>query len=61
VCAEVWDLYRDAWTLGGPFPTVIEWDDNLPSWARLVEEATSARRRRGSDVARPERIALEAA
>ena len=43
VCAEVWDLYRDAWALGGPFPTLIEWDDNLPTWDRLVEEANSAR------------------
>ena len=43
VCEEVWDLYRDAWTLGGPFPTLIEWDDNLPSWGRLVEEADTAR------------------
>jgi len=46
VCAEVWGLYRDAWTLGGPFPTLIEWDDNIPTWERLVEEATSARRHR---------------
>jgi hypothetical protein len=61
VCEEVWDLYQDAWTLGGPFPTVIEWDDNLPSWARLVEEATSARRHRGSVLPGVARIASVAA
>jgi uncharacterized protein (UPF0276 family) len=61
VCEEVWDLYRDAWTLGGPFPTVIEWDDNLPSWSRLVEEATSARRHRGSTGSGVSRMALVAA
>ncbi|HXP91094.1 MAG TPA: DUF692 domain-containing protein [Fibrobacteria bacterium] len=61
VCEEVWDLYRDAWALGGPFPTVIEWDDNLPTWARLVEEAASARTRRGSPVSYAARTALAAA
>jgi len=48
VCEEVWDLYRDAWMLGGPFPVLVEWDDDLPSWGRLVEEATQARSRRPS-------------
>lgn len=46
VCPEVWDLYAKAWTLGGPFPTLIEWDANFPTWDRLVEEARSARAHR---------------
>jgi uncharacterized protein (UPF0276 family) len=46
VCEEVWDLYRDAWILGGPFPVLVEWDDQLPTWERLVEEAVEARKRR---------------
>lgn len=43
VCPEVWDLYAKAWTLGGPFPTLLEWDDQFPSWEGLVEEAMRAR------------------
>lgn len=46
VCPEVWDLYADAWTLGGPFPTLIEWDAQLPTWDRLVQEAHRARTHR---------------
>jgi len=43
VCEEVWELYRKAWVLGGPFPTLLERDDNFPSWEDLVEEALTAR------------------
>ena len=38
VCADVWDLYRAAWRLGGPFPTMIEWDDRLPDMPTLLAE-----------------------
>ena len=31
VSDPVWDLYRTAWRLGGPFPTLLEWDEHLPS------------------------------
>lgn len=44
VCPEVWDLYRDAWIVGGPFPTLIEWDAQFPTWERLVQETHTARR-----------------
>lgn len=55
VCPEVWDLYRDAWTLGGPFPTLVEWDAQFPTWERLLEETHTARAvRSGSSVATPE-------
>lgn len=30
VCDEVWALYRRAWQMGGPFPTLLEWDDAIP-------------------------------
>jgi uncharacterized protein (UPF0276 family) len=38
VCDEVWELYGEAWALGGPFPTMIEWDASLPPLPRLLEE-----------------------
>jgi uncharacterized protein (UPF0276 family) len=41
---DVWALYRRACTLLGPRSTLIEWDANLPSFARLHDEAARARR-----------------
>ncbi len=40
---EVWKLYE--WTLErtGPVSTLIEWDDSIPPFQRLVEEAERAR------------------
>lgn len=43
VCSEVWKLYADAWRLGGPFPTLLEWDANIPALAVAVSELTLAR------------------
>ncbi|MDQ3231920.1 MAG: DUF692 domain-containing protein [Pseudobdellovibrionaceae bacterium] len=43
VDANVWDLYRKAWALGGPFPTLLEWDDDLPPMPELVAEMQKAR------------------
>ncbi len=40
---EVGSLYRSAWQLFGPFPTLLEWDANFPSFGRLVEEAQRVR------------------
>lgn len=42
VCADVWALYRDAIARFGPVPTLIEWDNDLPPLATLVEEAARA-------------------
>jgi len=28
---DVWALYREAWRRGGPFPTLLEWDDHIPT------------------------------
>lgn len=35
---DVWALYRRAWKLGGPFPTMIEWDANVPPLADVMKE-----------------------
>lgn len=43
VCAEVWDLFRHAVRRFGPRPTLVEWDDMLPAFAVLLEEAGRAR------------------
>ena len=42
VCDAVWDLYRVALSHFGPVPTLIEWDNDLPPLARLVQEAHKA-------------------
>jgi uncharacterized protein (UPF0276 family) len=42
VSADVWALYRDALTLLGPRPTLIEWDTDIPPLAVLLEEARQA-------------------
>jgi len=40
---EVWALYEHALRRCGPVSTLIEWDDHIPSWERLVAEAARAR------------------
>lgn len=46
VCEEVWRLYRRAWALGGPFPTLVEWDERVPSLAVMAAQLERARRMR---------------
>ncbi|HTA18685.1 MAG TPA: DUF692 domain-containing protein [Polyangia bacterium] len=41
---EVWDLYAHAVARFGAVPTLIEWDDKLPSLARVVEESQRAKK-----------------
>lgn len=48
VCDEVWKLYAHAWEIGGPFPTLLEWDDNIPSFEEVLTEALKARLYRSS-------------
>jgi uncharacterized protein len=43
---EVWDLYRRAIRRIGSTSTLIEWDDDIPSWEDLALEATMARQAR---------------
>src|SRR6185436_11030264 len=42
VCAEVWELLRLAVARFGPQPTLVEWDNNIPSLATLVAESQRA-------------------
>lgn len=43
VCAEVWALYHSLIARIGPRPTLLEWDDALPSLDGLFAEAAKAR------------------
>jgi uncharacterized protein (UPF0276 family) len=43
VSEDCWQLYRYALERFGPIPTLIEWDNNLPSWQKLLKEAKSAK------------------
>ncbi|HZF56306.1 MAG TPA: DUF692 domain-containing protein [Polyangiaceae bacterium] len=43
VIDEVWELYRRACGHTGPVSTLIEWDDDLPSFDVLLAEAEKAR------------------
>ncbi len=44
VSTEVWDLYRRLITRHGPFPTLIEWDGDVPAWPVLEAEVSRAER-----------------
>ncbi|MFO0614666.1 MAG: DUF692 domain-containing protein [Polyangiaceae bacterium] len=48
VADEVWALYARAWALGGPFPTLLEWDDHVPPLPEVLEELAKARAVRGA-------------
>ena len=50
ICDEVWALYRAALQIHGPVSTCIEWDDEIPSFARLLEESAHAAREAGLHV-----------
>ncbi len=39
---DVWALYREAWRRGGPFPTLLEWDDHIPPLDVAVREVRRA-------------------
>ena len=43
VIDAVWDLYREALGRWGPVTTLIEWDEDIPPFPRLAEEAEQAR------------------
>ncbi len=43
VAPEVWALYAEAWALGGPFPTLLEWDDQIPPLDTLCAVLATAR------------------
>lgn len=43
VIEPVWDLYRHAIRQWGQISTLLEWDENIPDWPRLMEERTRAK------------------
>lgn len=43
VIDEVWALYREALARWGPVTTLIEWDEDIPEFPRLAQEADTAR------------------
>ena len=43
VSAAVWELYRLAVRRFGPVSSLVEWDDHIPEWDVLCEEAERAR------------------
>jgi len=43
VIDQVWALYREALARWGAVTTLIEWDEDIPPFARLAEEAEEAR------------------
>lgn len=43
VVGPVWELYREALKHFGPISTLIEWDEHIPPFERLFEEAMKAR------------------
>jgi uncharacterized protein (UPF0276 family) len=43
VSSQGWHLYRNALERFGKVPTLVEWDNNLPSWQTLIAEADKAR------------------
>jgi uncharacterized protein (UPF0276 family) len=47
VCDEVWQLYAAAWQLGGPFPTLLEWDSAIPPMPVALAELARAHTVRG--------------
>lgn len=46
VASAVWSLYADAWRLGGPFPTMLEWDARIPPMPEVLAELDKAREAR---------------
>jgi len=41
---EVWALFREALAISGPTSVIIEWDTNIPTLERLLEERATAQR-----------------
>lgn len=43
VSEEVWELFERTLERMGPVASMVEWDDDIPDWRRLVEEVERAR------------------
>jgi uncharacterized protein (UPF0276 family) len=50
VAEPVWRLYELATSLTGPVPTLLEWDDHIPPFPRLLAELDKARRHMAAPV-----------
>lgn len=44
ISSDCWQVYEDAIKRFGNIPTLIEWDNDLPSWLTLTAEAEHARK-----------------
>ncbi len=44
VIDPVWNLYREALKIFGPVSTLIEWDEDIPPFRRLLEEVGKAKK-----------------
>ena len=42
VCMDVWALYKHTLSITGPTPSLVEWDNEVPTWAKLEQEAKIA-------------------
>lgn len=43
VSSAVWSLYAQAWKQGGPFPTLLEWDERVPPMPEVLAELAKAK------------------
>ena len=43
VSDDVWKGYQQVLQRFGAIPTLIEWDNNLPAWSTLIQEAEKAK------------------
>lgn len=43
VSENTWAIYEYALTRFGAIPTLVEWDENLPSWQELLSQANKAK------------------
>jgi uncharacterized protein (UPF0276 family) len=46
VSDAVWALYARAWKIGGPFPTLLEWDARIPPMPEVLAELAKAKEAR---------------
>lgn len=49
VCDDVWELYRHTLSKTGPLPSLVEWDNEVPTWDILADEAAKADKILGSN------------
>lgn len=47
VSDPVWALYARAWRMGGPFPTLVEWDAQIPPMPEVLAQLARAAEVRG--------------